>query len=139
MVQIHLEFDQALELGKQLPHWHDSFYRDLSIHWAAYHPVELLDRLEVVPADYRSQAAYSIIVNNSVSLVLDSQQIQRARAYLADDHLARVAALPKHYVSTVQFPTHEKAAYSPAELAELSEKSTAAQREVKLRRQGLLE
>lgn len=139
MVQFHQEFDQALELGKQIPHWRETFYRDLSIHWAAHQPVELLDRLELVPVEYRSFAAYAIIVNNSVSLVLGSQQIQQARTYLNDDHLAQVSNLPKHYVSTVQFPTHGKVVYSPAELASIAAKSNAAQREVKLRRQGFLE
>ena len=138
MVQFHHEFDQALELGKKLSHWHDSFYRDLTIHWASHQPVELLDRLELIPQDSRSYAAYSLIAVNSVSLVLDSQQIQRAQAYLNEDDLARVEALPKHFVNAVQFPTHPKAAYSPAELATLAAKSSAAQREIKLQRQGIL-
>ena len=139
MVQFHLEFDQALELGKQVPHWNEHFFRQLSIHWANYQPVELLDRLDAVPSDYRSYAAYAIIAINSASLVLDTAQIQRARSFLNEEDLARVSKLPRHYVSTLQFPTHEKAAYSPAELAELSAKSSAAKREVKLRRQGLLD
>ncbi|MYD45155.1 MAG: hypothetical protein F4W92_02225 [Gammaproteobacteria bacterium] len=139
MVQFHLEFDQALELGKQVPHWNEDFYRRLSIHWAAHQPVEFLERLEAVPADYRSYAAYCIVANNSASLVLDTAQIQRAHSFLNEEDLALVSKLPRHYVSTVQFTTHEKAAYSPAELAELSAKSSAARREVELRRQGLLD
>ncbi|MYC26192.1 MAG: hypothetical protein F4X56_09790 [Gammaproteobacteria bacterium] len=141
MVQFHLEFDQALELGEQvpLPQWHEQFFRQLSIHWAAHQPLELLDRLDAVPSDYRSYAAYCIIATNSVSLVLDTDQIQRAHSFLNAEDFARVSKLPSHYVNTIQFPTHDKAAYSPAELAELSAKSSAAKREVKLRRQGLLD
>ena len=136
MVRSHLEFDRALELGKQLPHWHDDFYHALFIQWRAYHPVQLLDRLERVPLDHRSHAAYSVIVNNTVSLVLDSDQVQKARAYLNEDHLERVDNLPKHHVNTVQFPTHDEVVYSEEELAEIEAKYNAVRNEVKLRRSG---
>ena len=136
MVVTHLEFDEVLELGRELPHWHEEFYRDLFIQWGAHHPVELLKRIEKIPQEHQSFAAYSLLANNTGSLVLNSKQVKVAQNYLNDGHGESVANLPTYAVSRVQFSTSDQAEFTPDELAELAAKENTARNQIKLRKEG---
>lgn len=136
MVETHLEFDRALELAENVPYWSAEFYRDLSLHWAAAHPVELLHRIESIPPEHQSLVATHLITINQVSLVLTKVQLQLAMKFLNESDREVIAALSKNYVNMVQFATHSNVEYSADELAELETKNRMAREEIKRRREG---
>lgn len=99
MARTHLEFDRAIELGSKIPIWKDDYYGRLAMHWASFHPVELLNRIESFPSNRRSHAALCLVTYNTATLVLSSMQVEQAKSYLDDSDRVKIRNLPKHYTN----------------------------------------
>ena len=102
MVRTHLEFDRAIELGTKIPIWKDDYYGRLVMHWASFHPVELLNRIESLPSNRRSHAALCLVTFNTATLVLSSMQVEQAKSYLEDSDRLKISNLPKHYTTSAR-------------------------------------
>lgn len=83
---------QALNLAENIQEdRRDSFYFDLTVRWGGYNPLELFEALESLPTQQiQSNAAKGLIWNNRYESVLTNSQLEQARSYLTEDHLADV-------------------------------------------------
>lgn len=80
----------ALNLAKQLPDdRRDGFYYDMFKRWGDRDALQLFETLDSLSSKVKqSNAAKSLIWNSRYESVLTNSQLEQARSYLTEDHLA---------------------------------------------------